>query len=276
MSFKFSESQKTEISKSLKKLDAGPDEWTGFSSLPWSRLRSVLEAKAIKEVSIWLILVPVVLTFTSELPDSYSAAPFSGGDMITFVLKIPFNWYLFYFSGVCFGAGRLIYLTYCPLFVQKYGSSASATSDGVTAELVKDYASDYLSSNKVRNPLSPEGQRLNKFLNEMTGEVNLVGQHSADSAGENCLQAKVAGSHIREIPGTGTYLRTFRRTGAEDEDQKLLTSILLWRFIDWLDHAKPVARLLCSVLVFCGFGLLAIPLVQSFFVVLRAFVDNGW
>jgi hypothetical protein len=275
MDFKFSKDQKASISRGLKKLDAGPDEWAGHEWSPWSKLRSVLEAKAVKVVSIWLFFIPILLTFTSEFPDRYSATPLGGSEEISFVLQIPFNWYLLYFSAVCFGIGRLIYVVYCPEFIQKYGSSASATSDGVTAELVKDYASDYLSSNRVKNRLSPEGARLNKFLNEITGENNLVGQHWDDETGENLMQAKVAASHIREIPGTGTYLRAFKFTGQEAEDQKRLTSILLWSFIDWLNHSKTTARSLCVVLVFCGFGLLTIPLLQGFYTVVIAFAGRG-
>lgn len=275
MSFKFSEDQKASLSKGLKKLDAGPDEWSGYEWSPWSKLRSVLEARAIKVVSIWLIFIPILLTFTSEFPERYNATPFGGSDEISFVLQIPFNWYLLYFSAVCFGAARLIYVVFCPEFIQKYGSSASATSDGVTAELVKDYASDYLSSNEVKNRLSPEGERLNIFLSEITGENNLVGQHWDDEAGENLIQAKVAGAHVREIPGTGTYLRSFKLTGQEEEDEKKLTSMLLWKFIDWLNHSKTKARLLCVVLVFCGFGLITIPLLQGFHSVVLAFLARS-
>ncbi|OUS19856.1 hypothetical protein A9Q95_12580 [Rhodobacterales bacterium 59_46_T64] len=275
MSFKFSEDQKASLLRGLKVLDAGPDEWVGYEVSPWSKLRSVLETKAVKIVSIWLVFIPILLTFTSEFPERYSATPFGGNEEIPFVLQIPFNWYFLYFSAACFGVGRLIYVVFCPEFIQKYGSSASATSDGVTAELVKNYASDYLSSNKVKNPLSPEGARLNIFLNEITGENNLVGQHWDDETGKNLIQAKVEGSHIREIPGTGTYLRAFKLTGQEDEDQKRLTSILLWMFIDWLNHSKTTARLLCVVLVFCGFVLLMIPLLQGFYTVVIAFAGRG-
>jgi len=275
MNFKLSGDQKSSLSRGLKKLDAGPDKWSGFEWLPWSTLRSVLETKAIKAVSIWLVFVPVLLTLTSEFPERYNAAPFGGSEEISFVLKIPFNWYLFYFSAACFGIGRLIYIVYCPEFIRKYGSSASATSDGVTAELVKDYASDYMSVTTVKNRLSPEGARLNIFLHEITGENNLVGQHLDDGTGENLMQAKVAGAHIRDIPGTGTYLRAFKLTGQEDEDQKKLTSILLWKFIDWLNHSKTTARLLCVVLVFVGFGLLTIPLLQGFYTVVIAFAYRG-
>jgi hypothetical protein len=48
MDFKFSKDQKASISRGLKKLDAGPDEWAGHEWSPWSKLRSVLEAKAVK------------------------------------------------------------------------------------------------------------------------------------------------------------------------------------------------------------------------------------
>ncbi|MDT8326393.1 MAG: hypothetical protein RQ750_03260 [Roseovarius sp.] len=264
MNFKLSEDQKTSLSSGLKKLNAGPDEWSGVEWLPWSTLRAVLETKAVKTVSIWLVFVPLLLTLTSEFPERYSAAPFGGSEEISFVLKIPFNWYLLYFSAVCFGIGRLIYIVYCPDFIRKYGSSASASSDGVTAELVKDYASDYLSVNTMKNPLSPEGERLNTFLHEITGENNLVGQHWDAGTGENLMQTKVAEAHIRELPGTGTYLRAFKLTGQEDEDQKKLTSILLWTFIDWLNHSKTPARILCVVLVCCGFGLLTIPIYKGF------------
>lgn len=273
MNFKLSRNQKVSL-KELRKIDAGPDEWSGFEWLPWSTLRSVLETQAIKAVSIWLVFVPILLTFTSEFPDSYRAAPFGGSEEISFVLKIPFNWYLLYFSAACFGISRLIYVVYCPEFIRKYGSSASATSDGVTAELVKDYASGYLSETKVMNRLGPEAKRLNIFLHEITGEHNLVGQHWDAGTGENPIQEKVAGAHIREIPGTGTYLRAFKLTGQEDENQKRLTSILLWKFIDWLNHSKTTARLLCVNLVVCGFGLLSIPILQGFYTVVLAFVHS--
>jgi hypothetical protein len=132
-----------------------------------------------------------------------------------------------------------------------------------------------MSVTTVKNRLSPEGARLNIFLHEITGENNLVGQHWDDGTGENLMQAKVAGAHIRDIPGTGTYLRAFKLTGQEDEDQKKLTSILLWKFIDWLNHSKTTARLLCVVLVFVGFGLLTIPLLQGFYTVVIAFAHRG-
>ena len=34
--------------KGLKKLEEGPDEWSGYDWVPWSTLRSVLDAKAVR------------------------------------------------------------------------------------------------------------------------------------------------------------------------------------------------------------------------------------
>ncbi|MFG6584799.1 MULTISPECIES: hypothetical protein [unclassified Sulfitobacter] len=274
MAYKFTDEEWDTLSSGLKKLQAGPDEWSGHDWLSWSTLRSVLDAKAVRAASLWLVLVPILITFSSELPDRYYANPFGGKEDVPFVLNIPFNWYLLYFSAASFGLGRLIYVAYCPEFIRKYGSSASAASDGVTAELVRDYASDYLSSIKKVNRMSPEGLRLNRFLFELTGENNLVGQHWEDESDLNPLQAKAAGAHVREIPGTGTYLRSTKLTGEENEDQKLLTSILLWKFIDWLNFSKTIARPFCVVLVVLGFAFLAVPLIQGFWVVSKAFISQ--
>ncbi|MEO0390812.1 MAG: hypothetical protein AAF218_07710, partial [Pseudomonadota bacterium] len=235
MKFEFSEEQKASLAKGFAAQRAGPKSWSGFGWLAWATLRSILDTNAVKAVSVWLFLVPILVSVTSEFPNKYSASPLNGDGAMVFVLDIPFNWYLLYFSAVSFGLSRAIYVIYCPEFIRKYGSSAAATSDGVTAELVKDYASDYLSSNARKlKPRSPEGSRLNSFLLEITGESNLVGQYWDHEGRKNLIQEIVAGAHIREIPGTGTYLRAFQLTGEEDENQKKLTSILLWRFIDWL------------------------------------------
>ncbi|MCG7493362.1 hypothetical protein [Thalassobius sp. Cn5-15] len=260
----------------LRKQNAGPKEWAGIDWLPWMALRAVLETKAVKTASVWLVLVPVILTFTSEFPERYSAAPLGGQEPISFVLKIPFNWYLFYFAAVCFFIARLCYVIFCPDFIKKYSVAADATSAGITASSVRDYASGYLSAVTLKkNPLSPEGLRLNSFLSEITGSPNIVGEHWDTGNGDNLMQSAVAGVHIRDLPGTGTYLRAFKLTGNEDEDKKLLTTTLVWKFIDWLNYSKSVARALCTIFVLCGLGLLAVPFSQGFLAVFGAFMHNS-
>jgi len=259
-------------------MNAGPTERSGYDLYPWSTMRSVLEAKVISSISVWLILVPILVNFTSEFPTFYYAAPFSGKDDLTFVLEIPFNWYLLYFSAICFAVARLLYVIACPQFIRKYGSSASASSDGVTAELVKDYASAYLTDRgrKRLNRNSPEGRRLNSFIQELTGETNAVGQHWDGILKQETFQALVAGSHVREIPGTGTYLRAFKLTGDEEEDKKRLTSLLLWKFIDWLDYARVGMRAATLSLLFLGGLFFLIPFGQGFELVFSAFLESDW
>lgn len=271
MKIELGQDQMTSVSKGLRKMNAGPTEWVGFGMPPWSSMRSVLEAKIITSVSVWLIIVPVLLNLTSEFPAQYIASPFSQKSEITLVLEIPINWHLLYFSGVCFALAKIVYILWCPKFIRNYGSSASASSDGVTAELVRDYASEYLGDMGDRrvNRNSPEGERLNSFLNELTSEANAVGQHWDGLLKENSLQAFVAGSHIRDIPGSGTYIHSVKLTGKEDEDRKKLTSLLLWKFIDWLDHARERTRLLVCVLLLFGGILLFIPFAQSFWLVVQ-------
>lgn len=276
MKFQFTDEQKASLSKGFKKMNAGPTEWSGYDFPAWSTMKSVLEARIISSVSVWLIAVPILLNLTSEFPERYFAAPFGGTQQITFVLEVPINWYLLYFSAICFAIAKLLYLVWCPQFIRKYGSSASASSDGVTAELVRDYASDYLTSigKKKLNRQSPEGQRLNSFLLELTNEGNAVGQHWDGSLKQETLQSFVAGSHVREIPGTGTYLRTPKLTGEEEEDKKRLTSLLLWKFIDWLDHARVASRGLISLLLIFGGFLLLIPFAQGFWLVFSDFLQR--
>lgn len=275
MNNKLSEDVRNAFIMGLKKQNAGPKEWVGIDWLPWVALRAVLETKAVKTASVWLVLVPVLLTFTSEFPERYSAAPLGGNEPISFVLKFPFNWYLFYFAAVCFFLARLVYVVFCPEFIKKYSSAADATSAGITASSVRDYASDYLAEiTSKKNPLSPEGLRLNSFLSEITGSSNIVGEHWDAGSGENLIQSKVAAAHIRDLPDTGTYLRAFKLTGNEDEDEKLLTSTLVWKFIYWLNYSKPFARALCAICVLCGLGLLLVPFSQGFLAVFWAFINN--
>ena len=275
--FQFSEEDKASLAKGIKEMHAGPDSWSGYEIPSWSKMRSVLETRVIATISVWLIVVPIFLSFTSKLPPTLSAFPFGSEQELLFVLDIPFNWYLLYFSAAFFALARLLYIVGCPEFIRKYGSSASASSDGVTAELVRDYASDYLAERGDRklNRGSPEGERLNSFLNEITGQTNLVGRHWDGAPKQKTLQSVVAGTHVREIPGTGTYLRSFKRTGEEDEDQKRLTSLLLWKFIDWLDHARYLLRASILALLILGFTLFLIPFCQGFLLVVNSFFENA-
>lgn len=273
MSFELSEEQRAALAIGIKKMNTGPDEWSGYDFPAWSTMKAILETRIISSVSVWLIVVPILLNLTSEFPDRYLVAPFGASEKISLVLEIPINWYFLYFSAVFFAVAKLVYVIWCPQFIRKYGSSASASSDGVTAELVRDYASDYLTSigRKRLNRLSPEGQRLNSFLQELTEETNVVGRHWDGALKEETLQAFVAGSHVREIPGTGTYARAPKLTGKEEEDKKRLTSLLLWKFIDWLDHARVPLRGLILLLLIFGTILLLIPFAQGFWLVFSDF-----
>lgn len=269
MKKKLTEDQKITLLSDLRKINAGPQSWTGVEWFPWSKLKAVLETKAVKTVSIWLVVIPVLVSFSSEFPDRYHAAPFSGKEEVSFVLQIPFNWYLLYFSAACFGIGRLVYVTNCPDFLRSYTSSAAAISDGVTASIAKGYASDFLAGVRVKNPLSPEGKRLDKFLFEITGKNNLLGQAWEARKNKNHLQSIVAQVGIKDLPDTGSYLASGK--SIQNSEESKLTNIFLWKFIDWLDHSQPMARAICSVFVSLGFTFLAIPLLQGFSTVLTAF-----
>jgi hypothetical protein len=94
----------------------------------WTQIRNLHNLRVVQQMYLWLILVPVIASTLSKVPNEVTFEVF--GQPITFALLLPFSWKLFYFSAICFVASNLIYQAFCPRMIKNHPSYASFVAEG--------------------------------------------------------------------------------------------------------------------------------------------------
>jgi hypothetical protein len=197
---------------------------------------------------------------------------------IQLILDLPFNWYLLYFAAVSFFTARLIYLARCPGFLKRYRSSAEATADGLTAELVRDEAALYANEFDKRrvHPLSEEGVSLDSFLQELLGPNDVVEKlYDGESTGSTPggYIEIISSARLAQIPETSSYVIKDSKFIKNEDDARRSVNLLIWKLLELQDLSRPKQRALTLFIVGMGILFLSIPILQGFQAVLRAFLN---
>ena len=168
------------------------------------------------------------------------------------------------FRPFVFGAARLIYLVRCPSFLMRYGSAAEASADGMTVEIVKDHAADYLTrfQGKKLHPLSDEGRAVHKLLTEFVGPNQHV-KKTFEGRSTESFDAVVSGSHVMEVVSSGTFVTGFTKKDFDDHQKQKSKNLPIWRLIELQNLSSVYARMLMTIIVWVGFFLIATPIAQG-------------
>lgn len=81
-------------------------------------------------MGIWLIVVPI------------SAKLLTNDYFSKYDLSLPFTWYCFFFSALCFSIGNVLFSIYCPDIIKDNGSLEDFDREGKVSLHIKAYAND--------------------------------------------------------------------------------------------------------------------------------------
>ena len=102
----------------------------------WTDLRKLGASKVIRSSYFWFLFVPIAAKFVSQLPDPLRVSIF--GHTLLLHLELPFNWFLFYFSAVCFALASGLYSVFCPKIIKEHSDFTSFYKAGEgSAALIK-------------------------------------------------------------------------------------------------------------------------------------------
>jgi len=106
----------------------------------WPSLKKFPNNRLIKSSYIWLLIVPI---FAKALQKVEEFLPINlGGVEIIITTKLPFSWYIFYFSALLFTAANLLYNIRCPRFIKDHDSLGDFLLEKKTALHLDDYATE--------------------------------------------------------------------------------------------------------------------------------------
>lgn len=240
------------------------DEHSEFFTFRWSTLKALLDNKLVASTYIWVFVLPALMALTERFPLELPIYSFGGESPLVLNLDVPYNWYLIYFSAICFGFARLIYIARCPAFLRQYSSAAEAVANGVTVVILKDIATEYLQrfQNRTVHPLSEEGMAIDKLLSEFVGGSTHVANKFEEKNRDN-FDAIIAGAHVIEGLNTGTYVIGFKEEDFRNERNHKSINLPIWRLLDLQNVSSTLARIVMTLTIFAGFIFLAIPIVQG-------------
>lgn len=94
----------------------------------WTSLVQLGNNSMLRSSFVWLIIVPIV---AKSLERSGEIAKIV--DDLEIALKLPFNWYIFYFSAVLIACANALYLLRCPKLVKEFRTYGEFQRSGQTA-----------------------------------------------------------------------------------------------------------------------------------------------
>lgn len=94
----------------------------------WTQIRRLHEFRLVRQMYVWLLLVPVLARALAHLPEDGTFSIF--GQEVVFSLTLPFSWRVFYFSAVCFVISNIVYQFFCPRLIKDHPSYASFEKEG--------------------------------------------------------------------------------------------------------------------------------------------------
>jgi|GEM_PF-3639448 len=86
-------------------------------SFNWEQLSYLGNNRFVKQMFIWVVLIPILANMLHNIPDNFTVPLFKTEFPIN--LELPFNWKLLYFSGAFFLVANLLYLYYAPLLFKE-------------------------------------------------------------------------------------------------------------------------------------------------------------
>lgn len=161
----------------------------------------------------------------------------------------------------------------CPLFLRQYSSAAEACADGMTVEIVKDWAAKYMLrfQGKVIHPLSDENREIHKLITEFVGpNYHVENLYSGQSSGN--LDVYISGAHVMEVVNIGTFVVGLTQKAFDDQLKQKYKNLPIWRLIEFQNVSSIFARMLMTVVVLAGFSLIAIPIIQGLMVVIARYM----
>jgi hypothetical protein len=180
-----------------------------------------------------------------------------------------------YFSALFFALGRFIYILFCPSFLRQYGTAANANAAGVTTEVIKDSATQYLLRFQGRtvHPLSDEGMAIDNLFKEVFGP-GLYVENKFDGKNTDHFSDRFLNATLVEDSRGGLYRvtsnKSFTRHDPQPDKSK---NLLIWRFLELQEISTPFVRVISTMLAIAGAVLLLIPATQGFLSVLDGFLS---
>ena len=93
-----------------------------LESIVWTQIRALHQLGVVRQMYLWMVVVPILVRFLSQIPDVANVVVF--GQSLTLELSLPFSWKLFYFAAICFVASNIIYHSACPRLVKDHPTYA--------------------------------------------------------------------------------------------------------------------------------------------------------
>lgn len=213
-----------------------------LSNIPdWGKFKYLGRSKVIKSSYWWLFLAPLLAKLLEAIGDEITFTIFSAN--INLTLALPFSWALFYFSAVCFSIASLIYLTRCPIGIDKYDNFEDWNKSGKdSVTLIRVFLYAYRDDKRM-SPHTISDEQKNYFLThylEYKGDVNKITKES------------------------GTP-RNLIKSGIPDDNLKGVYYFV----VDRLRQSRALARLLMLIFYFVGFICFSVVLFQNFIYVCR-------
>lgn len=261
----------------LKFFNRSSDPFTSLPGLRWTTLKSILDNKTVASTYVWILALPILMSVTSKFPLELPVAFGHTDSILIFNLSIPYNWYLMYFSAVCFAAARMVYTVSCPTFLKQYSSPPEAMENGITPSIFKEIVADYLREfqNRSLHPLSDEGICMSALLPTFSIPGTYV-RENFEAKKQGDFSALLDVLAIKELQDRVSYQVAnthpdfnIEQIGAYETKSLNLT---IWRFIELQQVSNNLARLIASCVVVVGFILVSIPFLQGFIAVWRSWL----
>jgi len=239
------------------------------SVIDWRSIRKLVDNRYISGVFIWLVILPVSAKFASKIPDSITLPNSIFGENVVLELTLPFTWYILYIAAVFFSFSRLIYLGFCPSFVQAYDNAGDAISKGVTVQMYHlDLGDEIIKHLGSRGKLSDyEKGLIDRLLKQLdlyaAKDFNwLMLEVTKQKFGE-LFRKSLAKVRLGENPNKlGYYLFTTRSHDASiHRDQ--LQKHLWWDMDRILKGTHLYARIISTFCAYIGYLLLLCVFLQS-------------
>jgi hypothetical protein len=220
--------------------------------LSWPTIKSILQNKVSASSYFWLAFTPTAATLLRHSNETVSI----GG--LTLSLSLPFSWVIFFFAALCFSLATTIYRLKCPELIKGFSNFSEVEKAQVTArQLLFIIADDADTSKGAADPLFADaimelisGDDYAEVLNEAQSRRKVVMREQ-----NRWLTTLPLNDYIASNPGK------FPLTDAKLENNN---AELYWLGSSILatEHNRPW-RSVVSLVIFLGFALLLVVLIQS-------------
>ncbi len=96
----------------------------------WSTLKAIQNNKIVKSTYIWLFIVPLLAKILSKIDANLYLD--IAGKVYEIDLVLPFSWKLFFLSALCFVAGNILFVAFCPKLIKDYNHLGEFLATGKT------------------------------------------------------------------------------------------------------------------------------------------------